>query len=281
MGRFPSMWSKRRCINGPLRNDAARMSKTSSVILSWNASPTGWAMNETAIRDRLVEKGRSLFEASKEKLIEFTGDPAADALLNNLGTHPHAFVLACLMDRQMRYKKAWLVPYKISQQLGGFSIEALSQLSREDVRARMSGLHRFVDKMSGVFYSALQRITNDYAGDAARIWADEPSSAEAVYRFLQFDGAGPKIATMAVNILAREFKIKFADFYSVDISADVHVCRVFARLGLSSSEPTPTQVVYKARSLHPKFPGVMDLPCWEIGKKWCHPRDPECGKCYM
>lgn len=237
-------------------------------------------MNETAIRDRLVEKGRSLFEAPKEKLIEFTGDPAADALLNDLDTHPHAFVLACLMDRQMRYKKAWLVPYKISQELVGFSIEALSQLSREDVMARMSGLHRFPDKMSDVFCFAVQHIKSEYAGDASRIWADEPSSAEAVYRFLKFHGAGPKIATMAVNILARDFKIKFADFYSVDISADVQVCRVFARLGLSPCEE-PTQVVYKARALHPEFPGMMDSPCWEIGENWCRPHNPQCNACYM
>lgn len=238
-------------------------------------------MNETAIRDRLVEKGRILFEAPKVKLIEFTGDPAADDLLNDLDTRPHAFVLACLMDRQMRYKKAWMVPYKFSQQLGGFSIEALSQLSREDVRSRMSGLHRFADKMSGVFYSALQRITNEYAGDASRIWTEEPSSAEAVYRFLQFDGAGPKIATMAVNILARDFKIKFTDFFSVDISADVHVRRVFARLGLCPPEPKVEQVVYKARALYPVFPGIIDSPCWEIGETWCRPRDPQCGACYM
>ena len=240
--------------------------------------------NERAIRDRLVEKGRNLFEARKEERIEFTGNPAADALLNDLGTHPHAFVLGCLMDRQMRYKKAWLIPYTISQRsgFGEFSIKDLLKLSPEQVKELMSKpepLHRFADKMSGVFYSALQRINKEYEGDASRIWADEPSSAEAVYRFLEFDGAGPKIATMAVNILAREFKVKFADFYSVDISADVQVCRVFARLGLCPSEPT--QVVYKARALYPKFPGMMDLPCWEIGKNWCRPKDPQCGDCYM
>src|ERR1035437_4981595 len=47
-------------------------------------------MNERAIRDRLVEKGRILFEAPRERLIELSGDPAADALLNDLATHPHA-----------------------------------------------------------------------------------------------------------------------------------------------------------------------------------------------
>lgn len=245
-------------------------------------------ISERAIRDRLVEHGRSLLKAPKEERIEFTGDPDADCLLNDLDAHPHAFVLGSLMDRQFDSKKAWLIPHKISERMkardwGDFSIKNLSKLSLEDVTTMMSEpappLHRFVKNMSRIFHSAIQRITSEYAGDASRIWAEKPSSAEAVYRFLQFDGAGPKIGTMAVNILAREFKIEFADFYSVDISPDVQVCRVFARLGLSS--PEPEQVVYKARALYPEFPGIMDSPSWDIGKTWCRPRNPQCKDCYM
>jgi hypothetical protein len=138
-------------------------------------------MNERAVRDRLVEHGRKLFDDEKEKLIEFTGDSAADALLNDLGTYPHAFVLACLMDRQMKYGRAWLIPYRISQRMkehgfGEFSIGNLCKLSPEQVKKLMSergALHRFPDKMGGVFHSALQRIAKVYEGDASRIWADE------------------------------------------------------------------------------------------------------------
>lgn len=241
-------------------------------------------MSEKDIRETLIEQGKRLFDAPKEALIAFTDSPGANALLNDLQTHPHAFVLACLMDRQVAYEKAWLIPYTISEKLGTFSIEALAKQSREDVKVLMSKpdpLHRFSDKMSGVFHSAIQRINTVYQGDASRIWIGQPSSAEAIYRLLEFDGAGPKIATMAVNILAREFKIQFADLFSVDISADVHVCRVFARLGLCPPEPEPVQVVYKARALHPHFPGILDSPCWEIGRNWCRPKVPLCDACYM
>jgi endonuclease III len=245
-------------------------------------------ISESAIRDRLVEHGRILLKAPKVQQVELSGDPEADALLNDLRTYPHAFALACLMDRQIRYEKAWLIPHKIAQRMekrgcGDFSMNNLTKLSLEDITKMMSEppppLHRFVNGMSRIFYSAVQRIASEYAGDASGIWAEKPSSAEAVYRFLRFDGAGPKIATMAVNILARDFKIEFADSYSVDISPDVQVCRVFARLGLSS--PEPEQVVYKARALYPEFPGIMDSPSWEIGKTWCRPRDPQCKDCYM
>jgi endonuclease III len=240
-------------------------------------------MNENAIRDKLVEHGQTLFSAPKQ-LIQFTTVPAADALLNDLTNHPHAFVLACVMDRQIKAERAWLIPYRISEKLGGFTMQALCQLKREDVSRLMSQpepLHRFGDMMSGFFHSAVQRITAGYFGDAARIWTGNLTSAEVVYRFLEFDGVGPKIASMAANILAREFKIPFADYFSIDISADVHVRRVFSRLGLCRADASVEQVIYKARALHPEFPGMMDLPCWEIGRNWCKARDPECGGCYM
>lgn len=239
--------------------------------------------NEAAIRDRLVERGQILMRAPREP-VQFTQIPAADALLNDLETNPHAYVLACVMDRQIKAEKAWIIPHRISEKLGTFSMERLARLSREEVKGLMSEpapLHRFVDIMSGLFHSAVQRIANQYSSDASRIWAGKPSSAEVVYRFLEFDGIGPKIATMAVNILARRFKIEFFDYFSVDLSADVHVCRVFGRLGLCVPDATNQQVIYKARALYPKFPGIMDSPSWNLGRTCCKAGRPECNSCYM
>ena len=240
-------------------------------------------MNEKTIRDRLVEHGQKLFLAPKQS-IQFTKVPEADALLKDLTKHPHAFVLACVMNRQVKAEKAWLIPFKISEKLNGFSITQLRNLSPADVHRFMTGpppLHRFVDKMSDVFFSAVHRIDKYYHGVASQIWANKPSSAEVVYRFLEFDGVGPKIGSMAANILARKLKVPFSDYYSIDISADVHIRRVFSRLGLCAEDATVEQVVYKAKALYPEFPGMMDFPCWEIGRNWCKPRDPVCSECYV
>jgi len=242
-------------------------------------------MNIKYISEKLIARGQKLFDAPKQlAAVKFTDVPEADVLLKDLENHPHAYVLACVMDRQIEAERAWVIPYRFSQNLGEFSIEKLKELTLADVCRIMSQpepLHRFVDTMSKNFYSAIQRINNQYSGDASRIWAGNPSSAEVVYRFLEFDGVGPKIATMATNILARDFKIPFADYFSIDISADVHVRRVFARLELSAADASVEQVIYKARSLYPKFPGIMDLPCWEIGRNWCKHGNPNCGACYM
>jgi endonuclease III len=240
-------------------------------------------MNEKVTRDRLVEHGKTLFNAPKQ-MVQFTKVTEADALLNDLDKYPHVFVLACVMDRQIKAERAWLIPYLISEKLGGFSMETLSQLSVTDVRGLMSQpvpLHRFVEKMSGFFHSGIQIISEKYAGNATSIWEGSPPSAEVVYRFLQFEGVGPKIGSMATNILARELKVPFADYFSIDVSADVHVRRVFTRLGLCAADPTVEQVIYKAKALHPEFPGMMDLPCWEIGRNWCKASKPNCDGCYI
>ena len=64
----------------------------------------------------------------------FTNDPKADALLNDLEHYPHAFVLACVMDRQMKAERAWLIPYLFSQKIGDFEFERLRSLSLPEIR---------------------------------------------------------------------------------------------------------------------------------------------------
>lgn len=205
-------------------------------------------------------------------------------LVNDLGQNPHAFVLACIMNRQIDAKMAWAIPYALSQRIGTFSLGRLASLTRAQITRFMSKptvLHRFPGTMAQCLHSGMQRIAIQYEGDASRIWQGRPSSADVVLRFLAFDGVGPKIATMAANILAREFKIPMSDYCSIDISVDVHVRRVFTRLQLVDKSASAEALIYTARAIEPTFPGLLDLPAWEIGKNWCRPTKPRCVECYM
>jgi endonuclease III len=211
----------------------------------------------------------------------FTGVPPADELLNDLDNHPHAFVIACILDRQVKAERAWIIPYRILEELGTFEFHQLRQLSLQEIGELLKGLHRFPSEMSKNIHAALALIDKNYGGHAANIWKGQPPSAEVVLRFLEFRGVGPKIATMAVNLLARYFRIPFGDYYSIDISPDRHVRRVFARLGLAPKRATVEELTYRARALHPEFPGLLDFPTWEIGRNWCKPTRPLCSDCYM
>jgi endonuclease III len=237
---------------------------------------------DSIIAAELIQRGQHLFSEPATP-VSFAKEKEADALLNDLANYPHAFVLACVMDRQINAARAWAIPYRLAQALGGFSLDRLLKVTPKRfkglfVRLR---LHRFPETMSRNFFEAVHRIQSEYDGRADRIWHGNPSSADVIFRFLEFDGVGPKIATMAANILARDFKIPLADHLSIDISADVQVRRVFWRLGLVREGAGTDEVIYRARALHPQFPGLMDFPAWEIGREWCRPVNPACHLCYM
>jgi len=237
---------------------------------------------KNAIGRRLIAHGEKLFYGDPQ-FIEFSKDPESDALTNDLGNYPHAFVISCVMDRQIKAEKAWGIPFQLKERIGDFEFATLGKLSQEEIFVHYtepSALHRFNSDMAKYCFLAIERIDNTYGGDASNIWSDTPSSAELVFRFLQFNGIGQKIATMAANILAREFKIPLRDYYSIDVSVDSHVKRVFQRLNLVDSSNVDS-IVFKARVISPEFPGLVDFPCFEIGRTWCHVRNPDCGYCYM
>jgi hypothetical protein len=188
------------------------------------------------------------------------------------------------MDRRIRAERAWMIPYEIGQRLGSFEFDELAQISERKWRGLMSKptpLHCFPSKMASEAFLAIQRIGDIYNGDASRIWSNRPSSAAVVSRFLAFTGMGPKVSTMATNILARDFKVPMSDHYSIDISVDTHVDRVLQRLGIVPIGATKEQITYAARSINPEFPGILDFPAWEIGREWCKAKTPICNDCYM
>ena len=96
----------------------------------------------------------------------------------------------------------------------------------------------------------------------------------------EFYGAGIKVATMTANVLARDFRVPMSDMVCIDVSPDVHVVRVF-RLGLIKENDGSNALIYRARELNPKYPGIFDLSYWEIGRNWCRPNNQKCEECLM
>lgn len=230
----------------------------------------------------LIEKGNNLLKTPYAPQA-FTKDPEIDRYLNDLDFHPHFFVLACLMDLQMKAEKAWKIPYYVSIEIGSPRFAAFTGLSLDETLKIFTtrNLHRFNNKMAIVFYKGVMKLFHDYHGYATRIWRDDLSALTIMNRFLEFEGVGPKIASMATNILIREFKLPIQDKSYIDISPDVHVKRVFTRLGLIEKDSTELELINCARQLYPGYPGVFDKPTWDVGRDWCKPSFPECAKCYL
>lgn len=233
----------------------------------------------------LVSYGIGRYDERKNALplLKPTDNENIDKYYNDIDRYPHVFVFACLMDRQIKAENAWKIPYDLCCHFGTFEMRGLSVMTREEIADWFAENrpHRFNVVMSDVFYEAVRRIHNEYNDDASKIWKGCPNSAAVVCRFLQFRGAGVKIATMAANLLVRDYQVEMADYSSIDISPDAHVRRIFHRLGLIPNENDLGMTIYKARELYPCYPGIIDVACWEIGRKWCHPKNPDCESCPM
>jgi uncharacterized HhH-GPD family protein len=236
------------------------------------------------LRGQLVQEGYDRLSTPRAR-VKFTGEKEADDLLNDIDLHPHAFVVACIMDRQIRAEKAWGIPYELRLRLGFFDFANLAKLAEvspeklDEAMLRPTPMHRFPNEMSKNILSAVHRIRNEFCGNAAAIWTGKPSSATIVRRFLEFRGVGQKIASMAANILVRDFRVDVSDRYSIDISVDVQITRVFSRMGFVPKNGSVDYLIFRARELHPEYPGIFDLVLWELGREVCRPLKPACIRC--
>ena len=114
--------------------------------------------------------------------------------------------------------------------------------------------------------------------EKSKLLTNDPYNIGTVGVFDEFEGIGQKKASMATNILVRDFGIDVKDKKGIDVSFDIHIRRIFLRTGLVNRDDRDL-MVRTARRLNPEYPGSLDLACWQIGRTWCHPSNPLCPKC--
>lgn len=238
--------------------------------------------NSLGLEKELIKRATAAW-SGPVKLDRFALKPEADQLVKDIVSHPHAYVIACLMDRRITAERAWAIPYELQQRLGSFEfpfLRTLSLLQLEEAMQHPTPLHALGQAMPIVLYGAIHRIDEVYDGDASAIWKGRPSSETIVRRFREFYGAGPKISTMATNILVRDFRVDVADRSAIDISVDVHIRRIFARMGFVPSGASDEMIIMRAREMNPEYPGILDLLLWDLGRERCRPTDPRCDGCH-
>ena len=233
---------------------------------------------EASVTRELLRFGRELAgrEANRTDTVLTDRDAANEFLMAD----DWAFLAGIIGDYQMPAERAWAVPYNLSRRLGGWGVHIVAD-NPERVLAAFLGppaLHRFPTQSARWLVAGAQRVIDDYGGNAGAVWNDRPSARQLQERLTEFVGISQKKAAMAVEILNGQRGIEVRDLSGSDIAYDVHVRRVMLRAGLAERDHVG-HMVAAARRLHPEHPGALDLPMWEIGRTWCHARDPECGTC--
>ena len=208
-----------------------------------------------------------------------------EAYLKNIEKYPHALVLVSLMDRGVKAEHVGVLPILIKKEIGSMRFEDIyNKLTKKhcDNIVVKKLHHRYGSKQAQYLRNAIERIHENFNSNISNLWNNKPSSSRVVAELLQFDGCGIKIATMITNLLHRHFNVEFSDYTGIDVSPDLQVIKVLKRTGLLplnlSGDLTKQLAIYKAKEINPDYPGIIDLVCWDIGRKYCS-EQKEKSKC--
>jgi endonuclease III len=215
---------------------------------------------ERAIAEALIAFGRS---AGPAQFVP--NDLEADKLLRE---NSFAMLLGILAQQhRTRAERAWRVPSRVRSHLGH-----LDPLRIRD----QAELERILRKRTArIVAEAARRVRERWNGDAASIWGErDPAIIRS--RLLAFHGAGPKIANMAPIIL-RRVGVDVAP--GGGIAVDVHVRRVFRRLGLAAWSSSNREIEDAASRIWPDDPAALDTGTWSLGRTVCTKRRWNCAGC--
>lgn len=228
------------------------------------------------IKKAIIQFGKKIGKEKKKNY--FTPNLKADNLIWN---DPLAYLFAVILDQSMKAEKVWEIPYLLKQRLGhldAYKIATLEVKEIVDIFTQTPKLHRFPKTMALRIKKACQLILERYDGKVENLWNDNPRSDDLQRKFMEFDGIGQKKASMATNILVRDFGINVKNRKGIDVSFDTHIRRVFLRSGLVLRDDI-NEIIQTARKLNPVYPGILDNPCWIIGREYCRPKNPDCDNC--
>ena len=193
---------------------------------------------------------------------------------------PFAFLLAVAFDRNMPWEKAWRIPTEIDRQgcLDPALLAAKDETELVGLVKRLAVQPRWgAAEGARTLSDAAKLVQERFGGDAGAIWRDA-SPAEVEKTLQEIHGIGAGIASMATRILRDDFGCFSGQERQIDVKPDVHLVRVFRRLGIIDDD-SANEAIRAARRLNPEFPGALDWPAWRIGQLWCRPKDPNCAQC--
>lgn len=196
----------------------------------------------------------------------------------------NAFIVGLISDQSVKAEMAWRLPYYLYKRLGYFDfnkiIKEQSVESLEAIIKEKPALHRYPKKMAEYIFFAIKKIVKEYDSKAENIWKNNLDAKYVVSKLEEFKGISHKKAALGTLLLVRDFGITLNNLSCIDIAYDVHVRRIFLRMGLVDTDNI-NDVTSCARKICYDFPGSLTLPFWVAGREYCRPEQPKCDECYF
>ena len=138
----------------------------------------------------------------------FTDDPAACELLGN---DPFALLVGFAIDQQVPVQKAFAGPYVLKQRIGTLDPAKLAITDLEPAFREKPAIHRFPGSMAGRVRELAGVVSEEYGGDATRIWREATDTADLKKRLAALPGFGPMKVTAVGAVLSRRFGVEIAE----------------------------------------------------------------------
>lgn len=142
--------------------------------------------------------------------LHFTGNDEADELL---AREPFALLVGFALDQQVPVQTAFAGPLKLKQRLGTLEPTeiAVADPGRllEAFREKPA-IHRFPGSMAQRVQDLAAAISEDYDGDAERVWSDAADSADLRQRISALPGFGEMKVKALGGVLAKRFGVEAA-----------------------------------------------------------------------
>ena len=143
--------------------------------------------------------------------LHFTGDAEADALI---ASDPLALMIGFVLDQQVTVQKAFSSPLELSRRLGGLDAAAIAAMDPavlEEAFRRRPALHRFPGNMAKRVQEHCRVITEEYGGDASRVWSEARDADDLRARLAALPGVGAMKIVSLGAVLSRRFGVRVAD----------------------------------------------------------------------
>ena len=137
----------------------------------------------------------------------FTDDEQACRLL---AEDPFALLVGFAIDQQVPVQKAFAGPYVLKQRAGTLAPKKLAALDLAPLFSERPAIHRFPSAMAERVRDLAAVVTEDYGGDAARIWNGAKDGADLKKRIGALPGFGPMKITALGSVLAKRFDVAVA-----------------------------------------------------------------------
>jgi uncharacterized HhH-GPD family protein len=138
----------------------------------------------------------------------FTDDPKACKLL---AQDPFALLVGLAIDQQVTVQKAFAGPLALKERAGTLDPKKLAKMDLAEAFATTPAIHRFPGAMAQRVQELAAVVTDEYGGDAARIWRDAADSADLKRRISALPGFGEMKVKSLGSVLAKQYGVQAAE----------------------------------------------------------------------